>query len=73
MWQQHLLLLLLLVLLVSPLHLLWPQGRPQCDLHNPDQLLLVPLGPRPSGADALPDGSADAAWPCRLFPVGTRR
>ena len=60
MWLQHLLLLLLLVLLVSPLHLLRPQGRPPCHLHNPNQLLLVPLG-----AQVLPDADADAAWPCR--------
>ena len=71
MWQQHLLLLLLLVLLVSPLHLLWPQGRPPCHLRNPNQLLLVPLGAGAPGTAALPD--ADAAWSCRLFPVGTRR
>ena len=75
MWLQHLLLLLLLVLLlvllVSPLHLLWPQGRPPCHLRNPNQLLLVPLGAGAPGTDALPD--ADAAWSCRLFPVGTRR
>ena len=63
MWLQHLLLLLLLVLLVCPLHLLRPQGRPPCHLHNPNQLLLVPLGAKAPGTEVLPD--ADAAWPCR--------